>query len=295
MGGTDFPHKGGRIRKNQNVWMASPRFRSADHRIRTAVGSTALIGLGGLTLSAIGPRRRALHRAERRWGSMARRFLRLEVDASGFEHIDPDEQYVVMPLHEGFVDAVLLLDLPLDLRFTVRDELFEWRHLGLYLRRTRQLVIPTGSSVSMLRHLYREAAVTFEQGESLVIFPQGSILGIEAAFERGAFRLAERFERPVLPIVITGTHLVWEHPYSATLRYRQRVSFRVLEPIPGAGAARRARSLEKHMKDLALQDGMAPARRFVPERDGWWDGYAFEIDPDFPELAAAIEARRSSR
>ena len=49
------------------------------------------------------------------------------------------------------------------------------------------------------------------------------------------------------------------------------------------------------MKDLALQDGMAPVRRFVPERDGWWDGYAFEIDPDFPELAAAIEARRSGR
>ncbi|MCH7584494.1 MAG: 1-acyl-sn-glycerol-3-phosphate acyltransferase [Acidobacteria bacterium] len=275
--------------------MASPRFRSVDRRIRTAVGSSLLIGLGGLTLSAIGPRRQALHRAERRWGSMARRFLRLEVDASGLERIDPDEQYVVMPLHEGFVDAVLLLDLPLDLRFTVRDELFEWRHLGLYLRRTGQLVIPTGSSVSMLRHLYRQAAMTFDRGESLVIFPQGSILGIEAAFERGAFRLAERFDRPVLPIVITGTHRVWEHPYSSTLRYGQKVSLRVLEPVPGAEAARRARSIEQQMKGVALQAGMAPVRRFVPERDGWWDGYAFEIDPDYPELAAAIEARRRSR
>ena len=280
------------MKTNQTVWMASPRFRSADHRIRTALGSTALIGLGGLALSAIGPRRRVLHRAERRWGSIARRFLRLQVDASGLEHIDSNEQYVVMPLHEGFMDAVLLLDLPLDLRFTVRDELLEWHHLGLYLRRTGQLVIPTGSSVAMLRHLYREAAATFDRGESLVIFPQGSILGIEAAFERGAFRLAERFDRPLLPIVITGTHRVWEHPYSSTLRYGQRVSFRVLEPIPGAEAARRARSIEQQMKDVALQAGMAPVRRFVPERDGWWDGYAFEIDPDYPDLAAAIEARR---
>ena len=275
--------------------MAAPRFRSDGHRIRTAIGSTGLIGLGGVVLSALGSRRRVRHWAERRWAAMTRRFLRLQVDVSGMEHIDPTEQYVVVPLHEGFVDAVLLLDLPLDLRFTVRDELFEWRHLGRYLRRTGQLVIPTGSSVSALRHLYGEAEATFLRGESLVVFPQGSILGIETAFQRGAFRVAERFGRPLLPVVITGTHLVWEHPYSPTLRYQQKVSFRVLEPIPGAKAARRARSIEREMKAMALLEGMAPVRRFVPDRDGWWDGYAFEIDPDYPELAAAVEARRMGK
>jgi len=223
---------------------------------------------------------------------MALRFLRIEMDASGFDLVDSDEQYVVMPLHEGFVDAVLLLGLPLHLRFVVRDELFDWRHLGRYLRRTGQLVVPTGASVPALRHLYREAAATFACGESLVIFPQGSILGVEAAFWRGAFRVAERFERPVLPIVITGTHRVWEHPYSPTLRYGQPVSFRVLDPIPGIEAARRARSIEREMKAIALESGMAPVRRFVPERDGWWDGYEYEIDPDYPELAAAVAARR---
>ena len=274
--------------------MASPRFRSADHRIRTALGSVALVGFGGLILSALGPKRQALHWAERRWAAMAGRFLGLEVDAAGFDHIDPDEQYVVMPLHEGFVDAVLLLGMPLDLRFTVRDELFEWRHLGRYLGRTGQLVISTGSSVSMLRHLYREAATTFARGESLVIFPQGSILGIEAAFQRGAFRVAERFDRPVLPVVITGTHRVWEHPYSPTLRYRQPVSVRVLDPIAGNVAVRQARRIERETKAIAFQFGMAPVRRFVPERDGWWDGYAFEIDADFPELAAAVAARRET-
>ncbi len=272
--------------------MSRPRFRSDDHRIRTALGSTTLVGLGGLILSALGRRRRVLHRAERRWGSMARRFLRLEVDAAGLDHVDPDERYVVMPLHEGFVDIVLLLGLPLDLRFSVRHELTEWRHLGRYLERTGQLVVPTGSSVSMLRHFYREAAATFERGESLVVFPQGSILGIETAFQRGAFRVAERFDRPVLPVVLTGTHRVWEHPYSSALRYRQPVSLQVLEPIAGSEAVGRARQMEREMKGVALQPGMAPVRHFIPERDGWWDGYAFEIDADYPDLAAAMAARR---
>lgn len=225
---------------------------------------------------------------------MTSRFLRLGVDSSGLDHIDPDEQYVVMALHEGFVDAVLLLGLPLDLRFTVRDELYEWRHLGRYLRRSGQLVIPTGSTIAALRHLYREAAKTFRRGESLVVFPQGSILGIETAFLPGAFRVAERFDRPVLPVVIAGTHRVWEYPYSPTLRYGQSVSFRVLEPVPGPEAASRARLIEREMKSVALGAGMAPVRRFLPERDGWWDGYGYEIDPDFPTLAAAVAAHRAA-
>lgn len=260
--------------------------------MRTALGSWGLIGAGGLVLSSVAARRSLLHRAERRWAGATRRFLRLEVEAEGLDLVDPSEQYVVLPLHEGFLDAVILLGLPLDLRFAVRDELFEWKHLGRYLRRTGQLVIPTGSSVAALRHLYRQAALTFSSGESLVIFAQGSILGIEAAFQRGAFRVAERLDRPVLPVVITGTHLVWEHPYSPTLRYGQRVSVRVLTPVSGARAWRRSREIEREMKSVAVGDGMAPARRFVPERDGWWDGYTYEIDPDFPDLAAAVAARR---
>lgn len=29
-----------------------------------------------------------------------------------------------------------------------------------------------------------------------------------------------------------------------------------------------------------------------PERDGWWDGYRFEIDADFPELRARVARHR---
>ncbi len=201
---------------------------------------------------------------------------------------------MVVALHEGFVDAVLLLGLPLDLRFTVRDELFEWPHLGRYLRRAGHVMIPNRSAVGALRHLYREAEATFGRGESLVVFPQGSILGIETSFLPGAFRLAEHFDRPVLPVVVTGTHRVWEHPYAATLRYGQRVSMRVLAPVAAAAATTRAREVEREMKALALSTEMSPVRRFVPERDGWWDGYAYEIDPDYPSLAAAVAEHRSA-
>lgn len=219
----------------------------------------------------------------------------MRVDTGGLDRIDPDERYVLAPLHEGLVDPVLLLGLPLRLRFVVRDELLAWRHLGRYLRRSRHLVADNESSISELRRLHREAAAAFGSGDSLVVFPQGSVLGVEIAFRPGAFRLAERFERPLLPIVITGTHRVWEHPFSPTLRYGQKASVQVLDPIPPDRVRAAAAGVERRMKEIALGSDTAPVRRFRPEQDGWWDNHDYEIDPAFPELQTAVAARRLDR
>jgi 1-acyl-sn-glycerol-3-phosphate acyltransferase len=262
---------------------------------RTVVGAAVLIGLGGPLLAGISrwiPRHQA-HDALRLWAAAARRFLALDEDISGLEHVDPDQQYVVAPLHEGLADPLLLGHLPLRLRFVARDELFEWPILGRYLRSSDQIeVIPEGRGAG-LRQLLLEAERTFARGESLVLFPQGTILGIESAFTSAAFRLADRLDRPLLPVVITGTHRVWEHPFSDRLRYGCRVSMRVLEPLVVGEATRHQRDVEQQMKEIALSDDTAPARHFDPERDGWWDGYRYQIDPRFPDLAARVAEHRA--
>jgi len=131
-----------------------------------------------------------------------------------------------------------------------------------------------------------------DQGDALVVFPQGSILGVEVAFWPGAFQLAERLNAWVLPVVITGSHRVWEYPYSPLVRFGQPVSVRVLPPVPPGGAIEAAPALETEMKRVALEDAVAPARRFRPEVDGYWDGYRYEIDPAFPDLVAQVAAHR---
>jgi 1-acyl-sn-glycerol-3-phosphate acyltransferase len=272
------------------------RFATDSRRdqLRTAAGAVPLVTLAGPWLARLARsgRRERLHRAERRWAAAALRHLRVQLDVEGLEHVDPATAYIVAPLHEGFLDAVALLGIGLDLRFVARDELFDWPTLGRYLSASDQLVVPTLPSLGAHRALLRGIAGARVARESIVMFPQGSILGVEIAFKPGPVRIAERFDLPILPVVITGTHLVWEHPYSPALRYGQRVSLSVLEPIPPHSAAKVWRSTERRMKAIALESGMAPARRFVPERDGWWDGYDYQIDPDFADLAAAVAAHR---
>lgn len=267
------------------------------HRLRIAVGSRVLIGMGSMLFWLLGVlgNRNLVHLAERMWARLVVWILRIRLDVQGDECIDRGQRYVIVSLHEGFADAVALLHLHLPMRFLVRDELFDWPALGRYLGATDQILVRETPDMSDLRPMYREISTSFEEGDNLVVFAQGSILGIEVAFRSGAFRIARSFGLPILPIVITGSHRVWEHPYDSTVRLDQRISMRVLSPIdPEELEGDGERNLERRMKEIALEPAMAPVRRFDPDRDGWWDGYRYEIDPDFPELARRVEARRAA-
>jgi hypothetical protein len=74
------------------------------------------------------------------------------------------------------------------------------------------------------------------------------------------------------------------------------MSVRVLPPIAEREVCARdidelRLDVQYRLKAAALDGVMAPPRRFRPVRDG----YAYEIDPAFPDLAADIAAHRAGR
>ena len=255
--------------------------------------ATAAWLMGPAAWMAIGEARRGTPRAaETRWAKRAAKLLDIRLRITGLEHIDPAERYVIAPLHEGFADAVALLHLPLDMRFVGRTELLDWRVLGRGLRAGGHPVVEPERPISGLRELLRRSKEVLKS-ESLVVFPQGTILGIESAFTAGAFYLANTLDRPLLPISITGSHRVWEHPFSPVVRFGQSVHLQVLPAVSPDRALAGMRETERRVKRLAL-DATPPPRRFEPLRDGWWDEYRYEIDSDFQELAERVAAHRRS-
>jgi len=228
--------------------------------------------------------------AEVGWAGRAAGMLGMRLKVTGLENIDSSERYVIAPLHEGFVDAIALLHLPLDIRFVARTELLDWSVLGAGLRAGGHVVVDPERPVPAYRELLRGSKGVLES-DSLVVFPQGTILGIESAFSAGAFQLARALGRPLLPISITGSHRIWEHPFSPVVRFGQPVHLQVLPAVPPDRAVTQMRDIERRMKGVALASIPGP-RRYVPERDGWWDDYRFEIDPDFAELAEGVAAHR---
>ncbi len=260
---------------------------------RLALGAALLLGPAAQAVFVAGRQGRS-RTAERRWARLAARLLGMQIEVAGVDHIDPETTYLVAPLHEGFADVIALLHLPLDLRFAARDELVEWPALGSGLRTGNHVLISPEEPRAALRSLMRAAPAARAAGESLVVFPQGSLLGIETAFSRGAFAVAERTGVPVLPIVVTGTHRVWEHPFSPLVRFGERVAVEVFPPVNPPYPPQEIRMLERAMKARALTSA-APVRRYQPEIDGFWDGYRFAIDPDFPDVFDEVARHRSGR
>jgi 1-acyl-sn-glycerol-3-phosphate acyltransferase len=225
--------------------------------------------------------------------------LGVDLAVSGMARIDTGRSYVVVPLHEGVFDPLAILHLPLPLRFVLRSEIMTWRGVGRYARATGQIAADPEAGRTGYRSLLVGAGAAQAAGDSLVVFPQGTLLGIETAFSPGAFRVAERTGQPLLPVVLTGSHQVWEHPFTPRLRFGARVGMKVLAPIEpdeirNRGSEVIRMELQNSMKSIALNGTMPPPRRFDPDRDGWWDDYAYEIDPAFPELAARIESHRKA-
>ena len=242
-------------------------------------------GIAEVLLAAHRGDRDQLHEAERNWANRAIRALDIRLELIGLERIDVAGNYVVIPLHEGFADVLALLRLPLDLSWVIRDELLALPFFGDYLQAAGHIAIEPEAPRTAWKRVLLQASERLENGESVVIFPQGSLLGVETAFQPGAFRLAARVGRPVLPVVLTGTHQVWDYPFSSQLRTGQSVRLEVLEPLHAGEFD--PRDLERDMKRRALAVTRAPVRHYVPERDGLWEGFRFSIDPDFPDTAAA--------
>jgi len=256
---------------------------------RVAAVGTWLLGPAAWTALARG-RAGDARKAEVGWARRAARLLGMRLQVDGLENIDPSERYVIAPLHEGFADAIALLHLPLTMRFVARTELLDWSVLGSALRAGRHIVVEPERPVSAYRELLRGSKSVMAT-DSLVMFPQGTILGIESAFTAGAFHVAKALGRPLLPIAITGSHRVWEHPFSPVVRFGQSVSLQVLPAVPPDRTVPEMREIERRVKRVALEATPRP-RRYEPDRDGWWDGYRYEIDPDFGELADRVAAHR---
>lgn len=229
-----------------------------------------------------------LRLAEKTWAAAAVKELDIDIALSGLENIEQGRSYLVAPLHEGFADVLALLQLPLSLTWVIRDELLELPYFGAYLKAAGHIAVEPEAPRAALRHILKGAASAFASGESVVVFPQGSVLGLDIAFQPGAFRVAQHFDVPVLPVVLAGSHRVWEYPFSPKLRRNQKIRMQVLEPIAAAEAVVTMRRLERSMKKHALADGDAAARRYIPARDGEWPDYRFTVDPGLGFLTTTV-------
>jgi 1-acyl-sn-glycerol-3-phosphate acyltransferase len=142
------------------------------------------------------------------WAKLSARNLAratsVKVEIFGLENL-PDEPSVITPNHASHFDIAALLGfLPGNNRFAAKRELFREPVLGMVMKTLGMIPIDRddpAESIARLNRLQDRGAF------SLIMFPEGtrSPDGRMLDFKKGAFTLAIKLGRPVVPIAIHGT------------------------------------------------------------------------------------------
>lgn len=141
------------------------------------------------------------------WGRFCARVLGIRIEVVGEENYDPSQNYLVLSNHAGMADIPLLLGaLQLNLRFVAKEELGKIPLFGWALKKGGYVLIKRGQNKEALKSLFNAAEV-LKSGRSVHIFPEGtrSETGKLLPFKRGAFMVAQKCNRPILPVTIIGS------------------------------------------------------------------------------------------
>jgi len=128
------------------------------------------------------------------------------VHVTGREHIQPGEAYVMVANHLSFLDILVLFRLFRHFKWVSKIENFRIPFIGWNMSLNGYVKLRRGDRQSVAA-MFDACEHLLEQGSSVMIFPEGtrSPDGHMRAFKSGAFDLALRCQRPILPIAIQGS------------------------------------------------------------------------------------------
>jgi 1-acyl-sn-glycerol-3-phosphate acyltransferase len=131
----------------------------------------------------------------------------IRVAIEGGEKIVPGKTYLFLSNHQGNIDGpVLFHAIPRNLKALIKMEMMRLPVLSLVLKQA-QFVPIERTSPMQARASIETAAALLAEGNSFLAFPEGtrSRDGRLGAFKKGAFIMAIRARKPVMPVTIVGS------------------------------------------------------------------------------------------
>lgn len=162
------------------------------------------------SITIISPKRKQIghfHTTARKWAKSLLRIAAVELQVDGVENISLDENYVFVSNHQSLFDIpVLILAIPHDFRIIYKKELEKVPFFGYVLKKSPYIGIVREDNKDAMKGL-KQALDEFQKGASVLIFPEGT--RSEDAnlqpFKRGAFMLATKSLKSIVPIAVLGT------------------------------------------------------------------------------------------
>ncbi len=121
---------------------------------------------------------------------------------------DPQRTSLFISNHVNLFDAFVVYSaIPQFVRGLELESHFKVPVYGWMMKRFGNVPVPASNSPSDLKRMWRLTKAALNSGTSLVVFPEGSrtITGRVGLFKEGAFRMAQQFGCPIVPLSIVGS------------------------------------------------------------------------------------------
>lgn len=203
---------------------------------------------------------RILHQFTSLWGSLYTWCNPLwSVRIHGMELIDRSEAYVMVCNHQSLLDILILFRLRVHYKWVSKGENFRIPFIGWNMTLNRYIRIERGKLRGNLQ-MMRDAEQALREGNSIMIFPEGtrSADGAVGPFKDGAFELAQRTGRPILPLVVDGTARALPKR-GFVLRGTSAMTIRILPPISVAEIARDGAAATRERVRQMITEAKGPA------------------------------------
>ena len=158
-----------------------------------------------------------------------------QLNISGRIQIDDRAPYVVVCNHLSTADIPLISNLPWEMKWVAKKELFDTPVVGWMMKLAGDICVDR-SAADRKKSTFEQAHYYLENNCSVMFFPEGtrSRSGKLNAFTRGAFELAIREQIPILPMVIDGTQNTLPKR-SWKFGVAKHIKLKVLDPISTEG------------------------------------------------------------
>ncbi len=129
-----------------------------------------------------------------------------KLSVKGLKNIDPSQTYVIVANHESLADIIVIYKTKLQFKWVAKDSLLKIPFVGGLLWVNNHIMLSRGRFGS-IKEVYRKAADQLKKGKSMLFFPEGTRSATDEMnkFQSGAFKLAIKEKKPILPVFIGGT------------------------------------------------------------------------------------------
>ncbi len=155
-----------------------------------------------------------------------------QLDMKGRKNIKWGKEYVLVSNHQSMLDILVLYNLFRHFKWVSKLENFKIPMAGWNMSLNKYIKLRRGDRKSIVQ-MVRDSIDALENGNSILVFPEGtrSKTGDLQSFKDGAFAIAHKAKKPILPIVLDGTARALPKK-GVILQGKQKLTVRIFEEIP---------------------------------------------------------------